>query len=465
MNVTPVLPTLATKKNLKKLAILLKMNTDEYEHLTRAVQNENLEVLMLATETGQMFPPELMTALAPVLSSHKSLIELYLRPFAGRVGWVAVCDIIRNNRLIQHITMADDYGCKMTVEDMADLCSVLTANTILHSIFLSKLSDTASQFFAILAHNRSKLTHITITLTEFDQEAIRVLSESLKTNTLLVHLELKHCTIDGVTCQILCEGLLQNKHVTNLQLRYADLGMIGVKSICDLLTHNDSLKTLHLQGCNIDPELCQSIAQMLSTNTSLSELSLDDNKFGDQGTLSICETMAKNTTLRTLKLMDVGYGVEGLTGVKKMLMSNNTLCSLSVTPNYEFKEEIDAICEGLKCNQSLTRIEIKHTCYFVILNQQIVSNLLTKAIQGNYALEFVELDFIGNDFAHLFRRNKQLKSEVRCKVSLLSHNIARSERAMEMLPREIWRLILSSVTHTSMDLCPLIQSIFNLYNK
>jgi hypothetical protein len=122
---------------------------------------------------------------------------------------------------------------------------------------------------------------------------------------------------------------------------------------------------------------------------------------------------------------------------------------------------LEIVCEGLKNNSSLRKVELNK--WFVI-DRDEEQGMIAEVLGHNFALESIVHQRSSTIVTDLLARNKRLKSETQFKVVILSHNIARSHEALSTLPREIWKSILSTITHPGMEaFTELVENIFNLY--
>lgn len=456
-----LLTALSHNTALKNLTIVFSPNSDEREPITRLIQNPNLQSFSLIANLN-----DLIHSLEPILSNHKSIKELSLTPFGQQDGCLTVSNILRNNSSIQQLTMADEFeGFKIAAASMNNFCGALMINKTLQSLYISQLStDAARILFETLSNDKCFISALKITRTEYTDDNIRTLNDSMKTNTRIKQLELDY--VDPVKCQILSEGLMHNKSIESLTFRFAAFGINGTRTLCDLVMNNDSIKTLQLLESDVSIDDCKLIAEMLSKNNSLTQLQLYHNPFGDEGVISLFKALTINSTLRTLKIGHsmYQYGERGLTGVTEMLTRNKTLRHLEVAVDYESEVSINAICEGLKHNESLTRLDLIDCKSVYPYVRTSLLEKLTPVIQNNYVLDAVELSMSDDAYSHLLRRNRQLKSEIQYKVAILSHNIIRSLDAVNILPSEVWRTILSLVTYPSLELHSIVDKIFNSKN-
>ena len=117
---------------------------------------------------------------------------------------------------------------------------------------------------------------------------------------------------------------------------------------------------------------------------------------------------------------------------------------------------LDLLQSGLKVNSTLRKLRLDVVGSFGEEFLQVVH-------EDNYALDtfFLTTD---EKLIPVILRNRTLKSESRFKVVILAHYIAQSHTAFDVLPREIWLLILKHVTHPGMDpLDDIVDRIFQTY--
>lgn len=310
--------------------------------------------------------------------------------------------------------------------------------------------------FEVFAHHQVRLSTLKLNQARLNNETLRVMSESLSANTTLTSLAFPDSILSDDTCQTLCRILKSNNTIKQLDLHCCQYEEGGIKAICELVS-NDRLQVLILRDSTTTSpfdEHCKEIAHMLRSNQSLTVLDLSTNQFTDQGLNYIFEAMVHNTTLKKLMTSSHYQDTFFSSNLTAMLAHNKTLSHLQVSVDPAVKESRDFLCEGLAQNDSLTHLDIAFKSNNDKSNEpQLLVQSLVDVLQDNYAVTTVAIRQNVNvrQIERILQRNRQFKSDLRFKVAVLSHNIARSSHALTILPREIWKQILKSITSPGME--------------
>lgn len=365
---------------------------------------------------------------------------------------IAFAGALKTNTVLKKITLGpkDSSG-----KGMQQFVESLNINSTLESLrFMnSKCEESQKTLFESLANDRIKINKLASYQTTITLSRMKVLSESLKTNTFLTTLDLENSDIDEEKCRILCDGLLINKTLKTLSLEFND---VDANAISILLKQNTTLHELNLASCGLTPDSLRIICDGMKSNQTLLSLNLFGNDIDDTACEIICDTLKTNMSLTSLNIGD-DYARESPTlrsamAIKDLLLTNNTLRYLNISKHLE--DNVNIICDALKVNQSIT----------CLVTGTKVDNydMIIDVLNVNKAITSLELYNVSSpEIDALIKRNQQLHSDFKYKVAVLSHNIARSQSAMEMLPREIWREILKQLRHPGVfDLDRIIDEAF-----
>lgn len=444
MDLSVLIRALRYINSLERLQMHFEPQSSEIEAIVSALQNPHLRKFFVE------HIDDLWQSAAPILSTHKTLRKLGICSIKN--SYQHVYQILSENKILETLVLTPDDD--FTADEMTHLISALKNNTTLKSLKIVQGEDEHIPMLCeALAYNQIHISALHFSVDDVSENTVKALSRSLRTNTALTSLVLCGTVAE---CQDFGEALKHNSTLKMLNIRAGDpLSIRALEMICTALKCQPcSLTCLALTNC----EQFGPIVDMLVHNNTLKSLALRSLKLDDESLTHICAALVKNNTLTELDV-DRPYGTAGLKSVSDMLKKNNSLRKLTVKPLAGWG--IGIICEGLVMNTSVTHVIFASH----IEDFQHAEGRLSALLEHNYALTSISPE---NDrmpkVSALLTRNRQLVSEARFKVVILSHNIARSHEAMEMLPREIWIQILSLVTHPGVEpFAAFVENIFNRY--
>ncbi|ORZ23692.1 hypothetical protein BCR41DRAFT_244276 [Lobosporangium transversale] len=139
---------------------------------------------------------------------------------------------------------------------------------------------------------------------EIGNDDLRILFNSLKTNTTLTRLELVDKSIRNEEFLVLLEALKTNTTLTDLWLRWGSnsIGDERTLALSAALKSNTTLTHLELSLNAVGDEGALAFSVVLKSNTTLINLNLNCNSIGDKGALALSEALRVNTTLTALDL-------------------------------------------------------------------------------------------------------------------------------------------------------------------
>eukprot|EP01125_Pyxidicula_operculata_P017669 TRINITY_DN6224_c0_g1_i1.p1 TRINITY_DN6224_c0_g1~~TRINITY_DN6224_c0_g1_i1.p1 ORF type:complete len:155 (+),score=29.84 TRINITY_DN6224_c0_g1_i1:66-530(+) len=142
-----------------------------------------------------------------------------------------------------------------------------------------------------------------------------ILEHSDGNNSLLISSKLAHRAYLDVSgyelgdedakhiSELVSESLKSNSVLTQLNLRAFYLGEEGAKRISESLKSNTTLTGLVLDGDDINKEGARHISEYLKSNSTLTQLGIQSNTIGVEGVKHISESLLKsNSTLMKLDL-------------------------------------------------------------------------------------------------------------------------------------------------------------------
>ncbi|XP_078504508.1 ribonuclease inhibitor-like [Lissotriton helveticus] len=210
-------------------------------------------------------------ALAAALCSNRSLLELNLsRNDLGDAGVTLICDAFKHrDTRLQRINLSQ---CGITGDSCAALAAVLRSNRSLLELYLggNVLGVAgASLLCDALKHPDTRLQKISLCGCEITGASCAALAAALRSSRSLLELDLhvnalgdtgvtlifdalKHpdtrlqkiglyrCGITGASCAALAAALRSNRSLLELDLSWNDLSDTGATLICDALKHPDT---------------------------------------------------------------------------------------------------------------------------------------------------------------------------------------------------------------------------------
>ncbi|XP_076835963.1 NACHT, LRR and PYD domains-containing protein 3-like isoform X2 [Brachyhypopomus gauderio] len=268
------------------------------------------------------------------------------------------------------------YGCSITEEGCAALCSALRSNPSSHlrelNLNSNKPGDSGvKQLSALLEDPHCKLEKLQLVNCGIPEEGCASLCSALRSNpsshlrvlnlsennagnsgvkqlsTLLEDphcklekLELFNCSITEEGCAALCSALRSNpsSHLGELNLNLNEPGDSGVKQLSALLEDpHCTLEILQLYNCSITEEGCAALCSALRSNPSshLRELNLGYNKPGDTGVKQLSALLEDpHCTLEKLQLFNCSISEEGCAALCSALRSNRSSHLRELNLNY-----------------------------------------------------------------------------------------------------------------------------------
>ena len=208
------------------------------------------------------------------------------------------------------------------------------------------------------------LTTLYLSENKLGPEGGVAVAEALKVNGSLTALRLGDNAIGDEGATALGAALTVNSSLTSLDIHWNKIGAKGGRAIAEALRVNNSLTEINLDNFALpvkklkgtDPveslDLSQKglavasaivIASLIGANGSLTSLNLFNNKIGAEGGVALAEALKVNGLLRSLDL------------------SSNPICGLGSRWGQNGTHsiaDINAICQALRVNNSLTVINL-----------------------------------------------------------------------------------------------------------
>ncbi|KAG0051211.1 hypothetical protein BGZ83_003996 [Gryganskiella cystojenkinii] len=193
----------------------------------------------------------------------------------------------------------------------------------------------------------------------FGEKELQVLSEELKTDSILTTLNMQGNSISDNGARTLAKALKTNMTLTTLNLQGNSINDSGAQALAKALKTNITLTALNLQGNSINDNGAQALATALKTNRALTTLDLWENSISDNGAQALAEALMANSTLTSLNLCKNSVGNNGVKVLAEALKTNSTLISLDVSVNSISNNGAQALAEALKTNSTLTTLNLQ----------------------------------------------------------------------------------------------------------
>ncbi|KAF8949991.1 hypothetical protein BGZ46_004813, partial [Entomortierella lignicola] len=185
------------------------------------------------------------------------------------------------------------------------------------------------------------------------ENGAQVLSEALKTNSILTTLHLDYNEIGSYGAQALAEAVKINSTLTTLYLNFNKIGVSGAQALSEALKTNSVLITLDLSNNILGDNGIQVLSEALKTNSALTTLILNDNLIGDIGAQALSEALMINSTLETLNVGNNDIGARGAQAMVEALITNSALTTLHL-----FCNSIDDEAQVIHQMSQTTKCEI-----------------------------------------------------------------------------------------------------------
>lgn len=153
----------------------------------------------------------------------------------------------------------------------------------------------------------------------------------------------------------------RNNVITTLDLSNNLISDEGINALAPVLTSLSSLNTLILINNGFGPDSCRYIADSLHKCSSLYHVNLSKNPIRCFGADSLAKGLITyHPALRELYLENCWIHNAGIECVAQSLLLNCTLKTLSLASNLFTSLGCKALCDVLRCNASLTDINMSN---------------------------------------------------------------------------------------------------------
>ena len=198
--------------------------------------------------------------------------------------------------------------------------------------------------------------HLKLTGNQLGYGEIVLISNGLKTNTILKRISVARCSISEKGCKAISDALMVNRSLQVLDLHGNPISA-GVVHIAESLKHNHSLLEINLSNCDISEKECEAIGEALMVNRSLQVLDLYDNPIS-AGVEHIAESLKHNHSLLEINLSRCDISEKGAKSLAISLKENNSLLTLILSGNSLSDGAAAHIADGLRHNDHLKKLDI-----------------------------------------------------------------------------------------------------------
>lgn len=370
--------------------------------------------------------------------------------------------------------------------------------------------DTTKIFLDILKHNNN-ITKVSLSKVFMNRSRARDWRDYLAQTTTLKELTLSNANIDDELLIILLEGLQQNGSITSLELdsnQFTDLDRLfqvvlskphlktlsiagiesgfspgGSAAICNLLKANQ-LEALDIRWCAIYDDDPRSIIEALKYDHTLKVLNMDSDNIGDASGVLLAEWLNKSTCIQHLNIQDNGFGADTCKAFGCALKHHPSLEVLDMSDWSMSSEVWGWLCDGLKNNTRLRRLELngtsldetafKHLKEILATNESITHLSVLPSCHDDNQIESFFATILANETLESVKisterlegydkveeklaQNKKNKNIIRSDLWILCHNIVRQNL---VFPSEIWLAILDTVQCRGILIGKLAQKAF-----
>ncbi|KAI8606667.1 hypothetical protein EDD21DRAFT_429977 [Dissophora ornata] len=232
-----------------------------------------------------------------------------------------------------------------TLEKALKMSTVSILRLVLHDFqtgLTSKLLSTSTRYeilIRIIEHPNMKMIHIVLS---GDFKKLSSLQPKRSSHLHKLSFEMKPRSIGASELRVIENSLKTNTTLTTLNWQHYSIGKEGALALSEALKTNTTLTTLNLKGNSIGNGAL-ALSESLKTNTTLTTLDLTGNSIRKEGALALSEALKTNTTLTTLNLGNNLIGKDGALALSEALKTNTTLTALNLWNNSIEKEEALAL--------------------------------------------------------------------------------------------------------------------------
>ena len=271
----------------------------------------------------------------------------------------------------------------------------IDATPTLQELGLCKLDATLCHLITSLTHHRN-INTLSLTDSWFTADDIKAVADILKNNAVITQLELSSCGIDDDGGALIAEALLHNSRLNTLSMEFNNCGIRTATALRDVINHSASaLTSLHLWWNIRDETYVDDCAVIMSDVVDkLSSFATLEDELSVRGMTAICNALVRPDA----RVHHLVFGLcesEVMSLIFSMLRSNTSIRHIDVHGTIDDDGEHGRLlAEALKCNTTLTNIELGHGDDDISTN--IVSHI-ESALSINQSL--LSLTYYGKEVA------------------------------------------------------------------
>jgi len=194
---------------------------------------------------------------------------------------------------------------------------------------------------------------LTIHFGERKLDALKALSDIIRTTEFIQTLCLRSNEIGGKSTSLIANALSINKTLTSLDLACNEVQVSGAVMLASLLNYNTILASINISKCKIGDQGVESISSALEINRTLTRLDISDNNITIDGTKNLAKALKVNITLTEINLNKNGLQDSGAAILLHALVSNETLTHLQIGDNNIDKYVEITVMDKIKKNHEL----------------------------------------------------------------------------------------------------------------
>jgi NLR family CARD domain-containing protein 3 len=223
----------------------------------------------------------------------------------------------------------DDNGARA-------LAKALEENTVVNVLIMSchNIVDDGAFYLGAVLSKHCGIKKIQLRDLRNSREATAFFM-ALKKNRTIEELSLRHSIVCSQSAKHLLE-LMANKHSVLREIRITDTQLVGtytLQALCQGLNLCKSLERLYLVNNDLDRHEAHCLHSIFASSQGIKEVYICENRMADSGVLAICQGLKSNQSVCKLDLRSNGIGVEGALALKEIVKGSKTLTSLYLANN------------------------------------------------------------------------------------------------------------------------------------
>lgn len=198
----------------------------------------------------------------------------------------------------------------------------------------------------------------------------RALARALARAETLVVLDLSHNGLDDDKARMLSSGLADNISITQLNLSHNAIADRGVRALAKVLDGASTVTCLDLSCNQLQPDSGRALARVLTHSRALTRLLLRLNRLGDEGCRAICDALVPGSSAPAAAAAPASAGRAAHSCQLEVLDISSNGAGLGLVPS---------LCSMLRCNSSLTQLDVSCNALGDRLASDLVSAFTAKA--------------------------------------------------------------------------------------